>query len=490
MPHKQRGQCSNAKKFAIMLSLIFLTGIVGATITEAAILYVDKDSPCPGAGTTGVPYCSIQNAFNAVDPGDTIRIRNAASPYDQNAIARRSGTASSPIILEPDSGHNPIIRFTGKGFQAAAIQLQDVDYWIVRNLTFNGTNTYSSRYALWIRVVNRNVTGNQVTGNSFLNWGGSESQAVATAALAITGLLSGSYSPRNTVVSGNKFDGNRLMSIFTLRASNTVIQNNEIKNARAGRDSTGVVNCIGVHTTNYGQSVVIRNNSFHDWQEHRTVTLTNQGHAIWAGIWADVNEDKGQVLRNIFYNIDQNKSSGSNPLGSSQGSYAVLLESRCDYWLVQENLVYNIGQCGLRNGSGSTGDANYNKYLNNTIYSCGLFGIYYVRGYGTTIKNNILFDNGQAQISFSSTAISQGPHVLDYNDYHDLATAGGKVGKWGSYSVLNFSSWKSQCKGDSHAKNANPLFVSLSSYDFHLSSSSSCKDAGEYGVNMGAYLTP
>src|SRR5215470_967293 len=127
---------SGVRRFLNTISSIcvVLFGICGPSETQATILYVDKDSPCPGAGTTGVPYCSIQNAFNMVNPGDTIRIRNAASPYDQNAKTTRSGTASSPIVLEPDIGNTPIIRYTGGGSQRAAIEIRDADYWIVRNL--------------------------------------------------------------------------------------------------------------------------------------------------------------------------------------------------------------------------------------------------------------------------------------------------------------------------------------------------------------------
>ena len=73
---------------------------------HATILYVNKDNSCPGTGTTSNPYCSIQNAFNAVAAGDSIRIRGAGTPYDEAAVLTRSGTSGNQIVIEPDTGIN------------------------------------------------------------------------------------------------------------------------------------------------------------------------------------------------------------------------------------------------------------------------------------------------------------------------------------------------------------------------------------------------
>src|SRR5919106_4953468 len=93
-----------------LTAVIIFSSLIWLTAAEAAIIYVDKDNSCPGAGTTESPYCSIQNAFNKVIAGDTIRIRDAVTPYDQNAILTTSGMAGSPIIIESAWGHRPIIR--------------------------------------------------------------------------------------------------------------------------------------------------------------------------------------------------------------------------------------------------------------------------------------------------------------------------------------------------------------------------------------------
>src|SRR5262245_44988759 len=84
------------------------------SLVEAAIIYVDRDAKCGGNGQSITPYCSIQLAFNNVVAGDTIRIRNSASPYDERALLTRSGKSWAPIIVEPDLGHNPRIRYSGR----------------------------------------------------------------------------------------------------------------------------------------------------------------------------------------------------------------------------------------------------------------------------------------------------------------------------------------------------------------------------------------
>src|SRR5260370_32818650 len=136
----------NPSIWVLVLSLAIATlrGVPAA----AAIIYVDKEKSCPGAGTDSRPYCSIRNAFEVVNPGDDIRIRNSATPYDESAIATRSGTAAAPIIIEPDTGHHPILRYTGKGAMAAVIKLQYVDYWTIRNLTFDGSGVWTSSIAV------------------------------------------------------------------------------------------------------------------------------------------------------------------------------------------------------------------------------------------------------------------------------------------------------------------------------------------------------
>src|SRR5687768_3408635 len=106
------------KFWRILVNSVLYLGLTAAA--DAATLYVDNRSTCPGNGASATPFCSIQNAFNVVNPGDNIKIRSGTGVYDQNATLTRSGTSLSPIIIEPDVGASFIVRHTGNGSQAAA----------------------------------------------------------------------------------------------------------------------------------------------------------------------------------------------------------------------------------------------------------------------------------------------------------------------------------------------------------------------------------
>ena len=147
------------------------TAILGFLLTsglftmpaQAAILYVNKDNACPGSGTSASPYCSIKNAVNAVNAGDTIRIRDAATPYNEMIQTSKSGTSGSPITVEPDTGHNPTIYNNGNGSTCAVFWLSDNSYWIIRNLNFDATGQNTcTQGAILIHANNNNAVGHQI----------------------------------------------------------------------------------------------------------------------------------------------------------------------------------------------------------------------------------------------------------------------------------------------------------------------------------------
>jgi hypothetical protein len=482
------------------LSFILACGLTAALCVlgsaQAAILYVDKDNSCPGAGTDANPYCSIQNAFNVVNPGDTIRIRDSASPYDQSANLTRSGTAGTPIIIEPDVGHNPTIRFTGNGAINAAIHLNGVHDVTVQNLTFDGAGVYTSTLALWISGDAAVAVRLQVLGNTFRNWGGSAAQASGVSARS-TVIVSGGYcdpcprGPAGVVIRGNTFDSNRQRALQILHSDNTLIENNVFVGTKCGHDSDGAVNTVGIHILEAapGQSTgtIIRNNLFHDWEPRSAcgIAQTPGAYDTLAAIWCDEGTINGLVEGNVIYNIDQ----GNANVATSE-SVGIFIEQRCSGWTVTNNVIHNIGAAGIRQRTYAFGsdpatwtDA-ANQYLHNAVWSVGTNGLEIATG-KTIIKDNIVSNSGVKQIAFNTA--NAGVHTIDYNLYWDN-TGGTKVGGWGG-GTMNFANWKSACGCDAHSLNVDPLFVNPPS-DFHLQSSSPARGAGEGGVDMGAYIAP
>ena len=106
------------KQILFVLAFLWLVGSA-----QGATIYVDKDSGCPCSVNTGDPYCTIASAVFGGAAGDIIRIRNAASAYDEAVTPNASGTLANLIIIEPDTGHTPILTSSGCNSTTGAINI-------------------------------------------------------------------------------------------------------------------------------------------------------------------------------------------------------------------------------------------------------------------------------------------------------------------------------------------------------------------------------
>jgi hypothetical protein len=468
----------------IICGLVLSTGGFALPPLQAAIIYVDKDNACPGAGTSESPYCSIQNAFNAVAAGDTIRLREAASPYNEKATVRnKSGTATHPIIVEPDIGQHPILRYAGNGALRGAIEIRDADYWIIRNLVFDGAGLPTSAWAIALIADTRHLTGHQIVNNTIRNWGdwgGYKSGWQASAITLRTATAANPNQVMHTVVRGNTLESNTSNNIKLLNTRHVIVENNVIQNTKCGRSGNPAphdyVHAEGIKVAQGGTGAIIRNNLVRNFE--RSCAMSNPSHAPYTGIYCDTGPDHGEVYGNTVHDIFSDVGGRS-----SQG---IFIESGCDNWKVYRNVVYNIGKYGLRNSSKGVKNADHTQWLNNTVVHVGQAGLVVFRGHKLVIKNNIFVESGNSALEFSDTAVTQGPHVMDHNLYWDAA-GGSKVARWGNSSTLNFASWRAICGCDGHSLNVKPRFVSTraGNEDFQLQPSSPARGAGEEGRDMG-----
>jgi hypothetical protein len=407
-------------------------------------------------------------------------------------MATRSGTSAAPITVEPDVGHHPTLRYSGRNAQVGVIEIRDADYWHIRGLSFDGSETQTSRYAVLLFAHSRDITGHQVVQNIFRRWGGTGENTKGAAAVMLRPSWRKGFNNffvKNSVITDNVFEYNAHEAIRLTQTANITIEHNKVQYMQCGRTNDGRAGATGIKDSQRSVGTIIRNNIVHDHQRSEDCLLPNQGGATYSGIYCDTGPTQGEITANVVYNIDKGIRDNANPRAKGGSSNGIFIESLCHDWRVHGNVVYNIGIYGLRNGSIRTGDPNRTAWTNNTVFGISRTALWIARGKNLTIKNNILIhDRANAAIELTSTAVDQGPHSIDHNLYWDMQD-GTRVGRWGDRSTRDLANWQTSCKCDSVAFSVNPLFTSVSagSEDFRLSSSSPARGAGEGDIDLGAY---
>ena len=477
-----------------------------AVPADAAIIYVDNTSGCPGNGSSATPYCSIANALTNAAAGQDIKIRTGTGVYSETVqVSGKNGTSGNPIILEPDTGANFVIRNTSSGVFTASIQIRESDYWTIRNLTFDANGVSPSMVALHAQCTTRNCTGWVIQGNTFRNWHQSFSGPTGCSGyicgpevLLVAGChtdfgCSANYSFTATI-ENNTFQSNDGNSIEAVATANTVIRNNTITGMRCGRDSDASVNALGMRISFGSQGIRIYGNQISDLSAKTGCTLPNGGYMTSAAIWADacrpgggINQDS-QITTNVIYNINQSDT-GYSGINGAQGheSSGLFIESQCAGWTAANNVIYNVGNEGIIfSYHGLVSGQSPNYALNNTIYSVGQNGFFLKEGV-MTVKNNIVKNAATSAVCLGcgSGSPSLVSLAVDYNLYDD----GGSQTKIGTKNAVsyNLANWRTQCGCDAHSLVGDPRFVSLITPDFHLQSGSPARGSGEGGVDIGAY---
>ncbi|MFC1461710.1 right-handed parallel beta-helix repeat-containing protein [Verrucomicrobiota bacterium] len=153
-----------------------------------------------------------------------------------------------------------------------------------------------------------------------------------------------------------------------------------------------------------------------------------------------------------------------------------------NYVTVESNEIHDIVGTAIYHGIGNGGGGQYGTVRYNVVYNNGGYGIF-VYGYlnvGSQVINNTCHNN-QTGIRNGNTAVVVIKNNISANNtYQDY-----------SISVCirsNNCSTDATAVGSNSLANTDPYFVDIgTNVDFTLLSNSPCINAGEGGVNMGAY---
>ena len=118
----------------MILSFILLVGLFvllqSAARAGGNTYYVDDDCDGSGNGSLGDPWCTIQEAADAVGAGDTVLINPGT--YAGGLQVDVSGTAVNPITFK-GNGANVIIDGDGSGQDG--MNIENADYIIIDGIT-------------------------------------------------------------------------------------------------------------------------------------------------------------------------------------------------------------------------------------------------------------------------------------------------------------------------------------------------------------------
>ena len=432
--------------------LSFLPPMLRVTAPQAAIWYVDQDQACPGNGSSGTPFCSINNAMvnSALQAGDRIHIRNTNSGIhlecNAGAASPKSGTSTAPIVIEYDPTNppqRPYLRCTQSNHSVGVISIFDRDYWTIKGLTFDGGTTWTSRFAIFHKASSRNTFGFRVEGVTIRNWGGTERQGNQVLGIAVTAQNADnpSFRPHDVRITGNTIHAVRWSGIYLQGAVNPEVDHNDVYDIKCGvRTVNGLINRLqvaaiyifgAVSAASAGIDGRVHHNNIHDIPGPEACGLDGENlHLYLWGIYV-----YKHVNRLI---IDANTLSAIGAFGKG--------------WCVEvgdgdENTITN-NTCASPGGTAYINEDGSNNVWDNNSASNVTDRFTFVLYSGSDVQwtNNDMTDSRGVWVHDAAFQPGAGGHIFNFNSYN-RPPGRSRIFKWGSSgsNLIDFATWKSTC---------------------------------------------
>jgi hypothetical protein len=280
-------------------------------------------------------------------------------------------------------------------------------------------------------------------------------------------------------ISGNQVYNNKTGNSESLNVDGNVqnftISNNIVHdNDNIGIDAIGFE---GVGPSGHDQATngVISGNTIYNITSYGNPAYGNQYAAD--GIYCD-GCSYVTIERNLIYKSDLNIEVASEHKGHVSS-----------YVTVRNNLIYHGNSNGISIGgySSGVGGTDHCTIVGNTLFDNDTkntgSGEFQVQYYATNnvFKNNIVYATSQGLLVNNFTKSEPNPVDIDYNVYYSSAGSSSQW-IWNGKTYTGFSSYQSGTGKDGHSYFADPQFVSTSTPDLHVKSTS---PAVNNGINLG-----
>ncbi len=446
------GSVSVASNASNSPAQIALTGSglqsTSTSVTAGPQLYVATTGNDANSGTsTSAPWRTIQKAMNSATAGSTVNVM--AGTYNERLTVGVSGTTGNYITFQPYNFSVPAGGCGGYTGTPCGGDQVILDYAYLGTVS-DGVPYLAINGKSYIRIQGLTFQNYQVRG----------AMQRGVEIYGASSYVEFKYNRVLNIQNNGAWDGtNALLDFWTEPPAHDVwIYGNEI---------AGIVSNYGETMTTVASGVTIENNWIHDTDAIAINIGQNSSNTIVRGNlleWIAKKHD-GSIWYNnpanaIYVNGGNTATIERNIVRDSEYAYAVVTEPgypASHDVAIRNNLAYRDGQAGLMLGnwySSTDGSNVYNiTVTNNTVYSCS-YG-FIIRPYVSASivwENNIFANNGTTYVN----TLNWNPGNAGYNLYF-----GGGTGP-GTNNLIS-----------------DPLFVSASTGNFSLQSTSPAINAGD-----------
>jgi Right handed beta helix region len=462
---------------------------VGSTAVNLATgqtFYVATTGLDTNPGTIDLPWRHIQYAASVAAAGDIINVR--AGVYNEAVTVKDSGSATAgPITFQSYPGELATVDGTGLTVtdgESGLFNISNNNYitisgFEIRNFTSASINDVPLGIYIQNAADNVQVLANYV--HNITTTAATTVKKCGSDALAI-GVYGSSATPvSNLTISGNEVSNNLTGCSETVSVDGNVVSfaitNNLIHdNNNIGIDAIGYEGVAPSGSNDQAQNGVISGNTVYNITSYGNPDYGDQYSAD--GIYVDGGTNL-IIEQNTVYNTDLNIELASE----HKGKYT-------SYVTVRNNLVYNGYTNGISIGGydPSVGGTQYCTIVNNTLYNNDTkeqgSGEFQIQNYATNniFENNIIYAGPQNLFVNNYTNTEANPAVIDYNLYYSSSESDSNW-VWYKKDYTGYAAYLKASGQDVHSTFANPLFVSTSTPNFQVQSTS---PAVNKGINLGS----
>jgi hypothetical protein len=441
--------------------------------------YVAPTGSDSNNGSLSSPWKTIQYAVTKAIAGDTVNVRAGTYPEIVNITRSGLATTGQRIIFRNYPGEHPVIDAAGKSVtngQSGVINLTDVSYvtvdgFEVKNLTSSSTSNvpvgiFITGAGSYVEVLNNHIHDIKTSAS------GCNANALGLA-------VYGNKAPdsiNNLTISGNELDH------LTLGCSESMSINGNVQYWRVTNNIVHDNNNIGIDAIGFeGTSTGTYDQARDGLISGNTVyNITSYGNSAYGNEYAadGIYVDGGTrivIENNIIHHTDFGIELASEHKGKSTS-----------YITARNNLVWNNNAAGITIGgyASSTGSTDFCTVVNNTFLfndskntGAGEFQIQFYAN-NNVVKNNIFYASSQGVLINSLNNSSANPADVDYNIYYSSVGTGNAQFTWKGTSYNGFAAYFAATGKDARSQFIDPKFISTSTPDLHVQSSSPAINAG------------